>query len=462
MATKLMDAAKKNKADEFYTQLNDIELELKHYKEFFKDKVILCNCDDPFESNFFKYFAMNFNYLGLKKLICTCYDGSPIAGEQLSIFDFLDENQVKEKKTAYKIEITEVEDLNGDGATDLYDVETLIKNKKNILTKLNANGDFRSPECLELLEESDIVVTNPPFSLFREYVSILMKYKKKFLIIGNVNALSYHDIFPYIMKNELWLGESIHSGDREFRVPDNYPLNASSCRVDNDGKKYIRVKGVRWFTNLDNKNRHEFLTLYKKYSPEAYPKYVNYDAINVDKTSDIPDDYYECIGVPITFLDKYNPDQFEVVRFRKGDDGKDLVYMRERESTTLLQNNCEKKEALINFMNSQGFKNSEIDYCNGEIGVPITFLDKYNPAQFEILALGIVGSITFSSERKMEILDKNGLSTGKSTINAKGTLYRKWSPDIDGNKPAAFRDCETGELYQSIYARVIIKRSFKQ
>ena len=195
----------------------------------------------------------------------------------------------------------------------------------------NPSGDFRSEESIELLKEADIVVTNPPFSLFREYVAQLMKYKKKFLIIGNVNALSYHDIFPYIQNDELWLGQSIHSGDREFRVPDSYPLKAAGCRVDENGKKYIRVKGVRWFTNLDNKNRHEFMTLYKKYTLEEYPKYENYDAINVDKTSEIPDDYYECIGVPITFLDKYNPEQFEIVRFRKGNDGKDLVYMRERE-----------------------------------------------------------------------------------------------------------------------------------
>lgn len=331
MATKAMDEAKKNKADEFYTQLNDIELELKNYKDFFKGKVILCNCDDPFESNFFKYFAMNFNHLGLKKLICTCYDGSPIAGEQLSLFDLLDKDEIEEKKTAYKIEITEVTDLNNDGATDLYDVETLIKNKKNVLTKLKGNGDFRSEECLALLEQADIIVTNPPFSLFREFISALMKYEKKFLIIGNVNALSYHDIFPYIKEDKLWLGESIHSGDREFRVPDSYPLKASGYRVDEKGKKYIRVKGVRWFTNLDNKNRHEFMSFYKKYNPGEFPKYENYDAINVDKTADIPDDYYECVGVPITFLDKYNPEQFEIIRFRKGNDGKDLFYMRERE-----------------------------------------------------------------------------------------------------------------------------------
>lgn len=454
-----MDEAKRNKADEFYTQLSDIEKELRHYKDFFKNKVVLCNCDDPFESNFFKYFASNFNYLRLKKLICTCYDGSPIVGEQLSLFDFIDESKIEEKKTAYKIEISEVDDFNGDGAIDIYDVEHLIKNKNNVLTKLKGNGDFRSEECIELLKQADVVVTNPPFSLFREYVSQLMKYNKKFLIIGNVNALSYHDIFPYIKNDELWLGESIHSGDREFRVPDSYPLNAAGSRIDENGKKYIRVKGVRWFTNLDNKNRHEFLTLYKKYSPEEYPKYENYDAINVDKTSDIPDDYYECIGVPITFLDKYNPEQFEIVRFRKGYDGKDLVYMRERESTAVLSHNYQtKKDRLTMLMVNEGYLVEELDYCNGKIGVPITFLDKYNPSQFEIDSLGIVGSIEFSSERKMEVLDKEGNPTGKFTMNAKGTLYRKWSEHLDKEKPAAFRDVDTGVLYQSIFARVIIKR----
>lgn len=456
MATKLMDEAKKNKADEFYTQLNDIELELKHYKEFFKNKVVFCNCDDPFESNFFKYFAMNFNYLGLKKLICTCYDGSPVAGEQLSIFDFIEDKPIDEKKTAYKIEITEVEDLNGDGATDLYDVETLIKNKKNVLTKLKGNGDFKSEECIELLKECDIVVTNPPFSLFREYIGQLIDFNKNFIVIGNTNALTYKEIFKLFQENKIRTGYTNFNVGMYFLVPED----TIKFHKLIGGKKYVRVSTSCWFTNLPVSKHNEFLTFYKKYDEKLYPKYINYDAINVDKYNDIPDDYYECIGVPITFLDKYNPDQFEIIRFRKGDDGKDLVYMRERESTALLQNNCQKKEALINFMINQGFKIDEIDYCNGKIGVPITFLDKYNPQQFTILALGIVGSINFISERKMEILDKNGMPTGKFTINAKGTLYRKWSKEIDGNKPAAFKDCETGELYQSIYARVIIKRRF--
>lgn len=383
MATKLMDNAKRNKADEFYTQLNDIELELKHYKEQFKDKVVFCNCDDPYESNFFKYFAINFNHLGLKKLIATCYDNSPVAYTQMNFFG---ENKSVANKNhhPYKIEITKVEDCNNDGAFDLSDVDYLLKNKSNTMTLLKENGDFRSDECIELLKESDIVVTNPPFSLFREYVEQLITYNKKFIIIGNVNAISYKETFKLIKDNKLWLGQSIHSGDREFRVPDTYPLKAAGFRVDEKGIKYIRVKGVRWFTNLDYKERHENLILYKNYTSDEYPFYCNYKAINVDKTTDIPYDYF------------------------------------------------------------------------GEIGVPITFLDKYNPDQFEIIALGIVGSINFSSERKMEIL-KDGKPTGKFTINAKGTLYRKYNSEKD-KVPPAFKDAETGELYSSIYARIIIKR----
>ena len=306
-----LQQANKNKKDEFYTQLTDIEKELRHYKNHFKGKTVFCNCDDPFESNFFKYFALNFNFLGLKKLIATCYDGSPIAGDELPLFT--DENESKVQKVAYKIEITEVTDENGDGAIDLADVELLIKNHKNTLTTLKGNGDFRSDECIELLKEADIVVTNPPFSLFREYVAQLVQYNKKFLIIGNQNAITYKEIFPLIKENKIWFGASIHSGDREFAVPDNYPLNAAGSRIDENGKKYIRVKGVRWFTNLDYPQRHEELDLYKRYNPEEYPKYDNYDAINVNKTCDIPYDYDGVMGVPITFIDKFNPEQFEIL-----------------------------------------------------------------------------------------------------------------------------------------------------
>ena len=322
MAIRNLDRAKEAKKDEFYTQLADIENELKHYRQHFRGKTILCNCDDPYESNFFKYFANNFNAFGLKKLIATCYNGSPVQGSELML-DFGD-FQDEPKKIAYKVEITEVTDANGDGRIDLADVRHLMQNDKNVLSTLKENGDFRSKECIELLKEADIVVTNPPFSLFREYVAQLMAYEKKFLIIGNMNAITYKEIFPLIKNNQLWLGPSITSGDRKFWVPDDYELRAAGCGIDETGRKFIRVKGVRWFTNLDHKKRHEELILFHQYSPEEYPKYDNYDAINVNATNDIPVDYDGAMGVPITFLDKYNPEQFEIIRFRKGNDEKDL------------------------------------------------------------------------------------------------------------------------------------------
>ena len=322
MANKRLNAAKSAKKDEFYTQLADIERELQHYWQHFRGKTVLCNCDDPYESNFFKYFALRFNQLGLKKLICTCYNGSPVQGNELIIrFEEFDEEP---KKVAYKVEITEVCDMNGDGAVDLSDVRYLLQNDKNVLSILQT-GDFRSGECIELLKEADIVVTNPPFSLFREFIGQLMKYQKSFLIIGNVNAITYKEIFPLIKTNKLWLGPSITSGDRKFNVPDDYSLNAAGCGIDENGRKFIRVKGVRWFTNLDHQKRHEELDLVCHYSPEEYPKYDNYDAIEVSKTANIPFDYNGVMGVPITFLDKYNPSQFEIIKFRKGNDDKDLA-----------------------------------------------------------------------------------------------------------------------------------------
>ncbi len=330
MATKSsnrnLHTASKAKKDEFYTQLVDIEKELKHYKDQFRGKVVYCNCDDPFESNFFKYFAANFNALGLKQLITTSYNKSPIAGRQLPLFEIEGLKSIKPKDAeAHRIEINEVPDINSDGSISLEDVEQLLKHDKNTVAPLHDNGDFRSNECMELLKRADIVITNPPFSLFREFLAQLIEHHKKFLIIGNVNAITYKDVFKIIKDNKMWLGASIHSGDREFRVPDDYPLNAAGFRVDSQGNKYIRVKGVRWFTNMDYEERHETLVLYKKYSPKEYSKYDNYNAIEVSKTADIPVDYNGVMGVPITFLDKYNSEQFEIVKFRKGDDEKDLV-----------------------------------------------------------------------------------------------------------------------------------------
>lgn len=305
--------ANKAKKDEFYTQYTDIEAELKNYKGQFAGKTVFCNCDDPYESEFFKYFAKSFNELKLKKLIATCYAGSPIAGTQLKIFDD-GTPKIDRTKVPYKIIITEVPDANGDGAIDIVDVETLLQSDKNLLTHLNGDGDFRSAECIELLKEADIVCTNPPFSLFREFVAQLMKYEKQFLIIGNQNAITYKEIFPLIKDNKMWLGRSIHSGDREFMVSPGYELHSASKRIDESGNQFVRVVGVRWFTNLDYPDRHnDSFDLYKKYSPEKYPKYDNYDAINVDKTVDIPKDYNGVMGVPITFLDKYCPEQFEIL-----------------------------------------------------------------------------------------------------------------------------------------------------
>lgn len=313
MANQDLINARKAKKDEFYTQLVDIEKELHHYRDYFRGKTVLCNCDDPYESNFFKFFALNFNSWGLKKLITTCYDGSPVAGTELLRQLDSTADWSHKLRTAHKLVITEVPDLNGDGATDLTDVDLLIQSDKNVLTRLEGNGDFRSAECTDMLGEADIVVTNPPFSLFREYVAQLMTYEKDFVIIGNLNALTYKEIFPLFKDNRIWLGPSITSGDRKFRVPDSYPLKAANCGIDDDGHKFVRVKGVRWFTNLDHKRRHEPLILYKRYVPEEYPAYDNYKAINVDKTVEIPMDYEGVMGVPITFLDKYCPEQFEIL-----------------------------------------------------------------------------------------------------------------------------------------------------
>ena len=306
-----LNAAGRAKKDEFYTQLTDIEKEVRYYRRHFKGKTVFCNCDDPFESEFFRYFVLNFNYLGLKKLIATCYTGSPVAGTQLSVFDVLPQ---AEPNTPYKAVVTQVYDTNGDG-TDMLDVAELFRTGVNELTKLEGDGDFRSPECLALLDEADIVVTNPPFSLFREYLATLMEHEKNFLIIGNINAVTYKEVFPLLMNNRIWIGASIHSGDRAFYVPDDYPLEAAGGIDEQTGRKYIRVKGVRWFTNLDLKQRHEELILVKRYDPEIYPRYVNFDAIEISKTTDIPYDYDGLMGVPITFLDKYSPEQFEIIGF---------------------------------------------------------------------------------------------------------------------------------------------------
>lgn len=306
--------ANKAKNDEFYTQLADIESELKHYRNHFKDKVVFCNCDDPFESNFFKYFAMNYNYFGLKKLIATCYKDSAIVGKELSllhIFNKLLKVKDVEKKYPYKIEISEVKDINGDGAIDLSDIEELLKSDKNTLSLLTGDGDFRSEECIEILKQADVVITNPPFSLFREYIAQLMEYDKKFIVIGNQNAITYKEIFPLLKNNKMWIG--YHFGDMSFTVPQYYEPRETRFWVDETGQKWRSMGNVCWYTNLDIPKRHEELELYKKYSSVEFPEYDNYKAINVDKVADIPYDFYGVMGVPITFLDKFNPSQFDLL-----------------------------------------------------------------------------------------------------------------------------------------------------
>ena len=318
-----LQKAAKAKADEFYTQLPDIEAELKHYKEHFKGKKVLCNCDDPFESNFFKYFAMNFSHLGLAKLTATSYVDSPIAEGQLPLFEVqgLGVSQGEDKKP-YKIEITEVRDEDSDGAVNLADVEYLLRNQRNTLSLLQGDGDFRSQECINLLKEADIVVTNPPFSLFREYVSQLVEYDKKFIIIGNKNSITYKDIFSLIKDGKLWLGYRNINQDMWFIVPEDYDFEKIV-----DGKRLKHIMGC-WFTNLDTTKRHENLTLYRQYDPKVYPRYDNYDAINVDKVAEIPYDYEGPMGVPITFLDKYNPDQFEIIGLANDKRDKDPIFIK--------------------------------------------------------------------------------------------------------------------------------------
>lgn len=305
---KNLHKASKAKKDEFYTQLVDIEKELKHYKDQFRGKVVYCNCDDPFESNFFKYFAANFNAFGLKKLITTSFVKSPIVGGQLPLFEM---KGLKPKgKEPFKIEINKVSDTNSDGSIGLADVEYLLKHDANVATPLQGTGDFRSEECVELLKEADIVITNPPFSLFREYVAQLTKYGKKYLIIGNTNSLTYKEIFKLIKEDKLRTGYTNFNVGMFFVVPDNWE---HFHHIDKDGKKIARVSTACWFTNLEVEKHKEEITLYKKYDPKEYPKYENYNAININKYTDIPCDYDGVMGVPVTFVDKYNPDQFKII-----------------------------------------------------------------------------------------------------------------------------------------------------
>jgi hypothetical protein len=319
-ANQALSKARSAKQDEFYTQLSDIENELKHYRAHFKGKVVLCNCDDPYESNFFRYFALNFNALGLKKLISTSYAGSNVTGGLLPLMEM--EGLKPEGKEPYAIEINEVPDANNDGAIDLGDVKWLLSNDANTSRTLTGDGtygagDFRSTECVEYLKEADVVVTNPPFSLFREYVAQLVDFDKKFLTIGSQSAITYRDIFSLIRANHMWLGVT-NGGTKWFRVPDDYDIQTESRKKIVDGVKYFSMGSIMWFTNLDNPRRHEKLPVFRNFDKAVYPRYDNYDAIEVGRTADIPTDFNGVMGVPITFLDKYNPQQFEIVGLAAG------------------------------------------------------------------------------------------------------------------------------------------------
>ncbi|MDU7692849.1 MAG: adenine-specific methyltransferase EcoRI family protein, partial [Helicobacter sp.] len=336
--------AKNDKKDEFYTQLADIENEINHYKHFFKDKVILCNCDDPYESNFFKYFAINFASLGLKRLLCVGYKGSTIAGTEFQItnkdlggrselvFDVV--KKEKSEKQSYLADISFIPDLNNDGAVNLEDARLLLENDIRVLRPLKGSGDFRSEECIELLKQADIVVTNPPFSLFREYVAQLMEYDKKFLIVGSQNAITYKEIFKSIKENKIWLG---YTRIKWFAIPPHYPLATNNYK-EKDGQRLIAVGFACWFTNLPVSKNIDKIRGYQTYEQGVkkgmYPKYDNYDAIEVSKLEDIPINYKGVMGVPITFLHKWAPNcGYDIVKFRKGDDNKDLFYSEcERES----------------------------------------------------------------------------------------------------------------------------------
>lgn len=341
MANSNLTNAKKGKNDEFYTQYIDIQKEVAAYLEYnpdvFRGKVVYCNCDDPFESNFFRYFVLNFNKLGLKQLITTSYKPSPVANTQLVLLgddETLTKSKGRPKITANKLVINEAHDMDDNGEFNLKDVAKQLKdNKHNEWAPLEGDGDFRSEECVELLKQSDIVVTNPPFSLFREYVKQLFHYNKKFLIIGSINCITYKEIFPKIKNNEIWLGNGMGRWISGFIVPKTYDLYGTEARVDENGDRIVATNSCLWLTNLDHGRRHQPLPLMTmqdnlKYSrhkeikgKECYEKYDNYDAIEVPYTDSIPSDYDGGMGVPISFLDKYNPDQFEIIGMAE-DNGK--------------------------------------------------------------------------------------------------------------------------------------------
>ena len=428
MANANLSAAKAAKNDEFYTELPEISAELNNYTDKFQGKVVICNCDDPAESNFVKYLLMNFNRLGLKELIATGYQASPVRGKRVKLWSEPYAIRVTDTK-AYLVGtqtdldakgvdyfLTTERDrisypLYGNYAVDengeriQIDVKEEYVDEKTGKTKKHAvkrdlyyeAGDFRSDMCIELLQQADIVVTNPPFSLFREYVAQLMQYEKQFLIIGNMNAITYKEFFPLLKDNKVWIGPSISSGDRPFNVPDDYPLKAAGCGIDETGRKFIRVKGVRWFTNLDHQKRHRMLPLdlgFTYYGHEdMYPKYDNYDAININKVSDIPCDYEPCW---------YKCPQSQICAYAQSGGKVDQAL-------------CE-------------------EACNGQMGVPITFLDKHCPEQFDIVGAD------FDLAAKIDLPDG---SVGS------GRFY------VKNSRTAEQQNSRTAE-YRRLYSRIVV------
>ena len=475
--------AKDAKKDEFYTQYEDIQNELNHYEQHFKGKTVLCNCDDPFESNFCKFFLRNFNYLGLQRLICTSYSTSPVIGQQLTLFDWMDEPVVQ--GNGYVMDIREVPMANGRGVSDA-DIDALLKSKKRGVKKLKGDGDFRSEECIEYLKQADIVVTNPPFSLFREYVAQLIEFDKKFLIIGSKNAVTYKEIFPLIKDNKLWIGYGFRKDDAYFRVPLER-AGGYAPGVYNPTTGLVHFRNCTWYTNLDIQKRHEELTLFKRYygNEDEYPHYANYDAIEVSKVSDIPCDYFEEIGVPITYLDKHNPDQFEIigasrwlgkpmseiapkgsyvsggVRFYLPAESSQIVNVerereRERADALPLSLRQDRYQAPQSISGSTIGSLSSVR-CNGVMGVPITFLDKYNPEQFEIVGITLGNTVDYEMTAIYENAvqhNQNGSMQGGSKVNTRAAILVKDRPT---NKVYYTADNADGYLV-SIYPRILIRR----
>ena len=399
--------AKAQKNDEFYTQYEDIQIELNHYEKHFEEKTVLCNCDDPYESNFCKFFLRNFNYLKLKRLICTSYSSSPIAGTQLSLFDYAEGKPIEGH--GFVLDVTNIPMRNGRGVSD-DDIDDLLHSEDHGVKMLDGNGDFRSKECIEYLKQSDIVVTNCPFSLFREYIATLVKYHKKFLVIGNINGITYKEIFPLIKDNKIWLGYGFNLS-MVYKTPYPNKLDANRKFVMSKGynpeEGYVKVPAVCWYTNLDIPKRHENLILYEHYNANenAYPKYDNYDAINVDKVAQIPMDYVPC------WFNCENTEKCEYARLKgmKSD-----------------------AEACCDNQTK----------CNGQIGVPITYMDKHNEEQFDIV------DADFNLAQPMSKIDPDGIyEKGGPAFYVEDNSYNNSSLSLSQRKK-----------YIRLYKRIVIRR----